>query len=70
MDAMKKYFRVRQTINMWYGFYEIPNKYGIGHIPKKFVKVHFKEPKVPCLYRIEIQNRNKYGLRNRKEKTN
>ena len=67
MNGMKKRFRVRQTTDMWYGFYQCPNPYGEGWVPLKSAGVHKREPKVPCLYRIETIDKNKHQLRRRKE---
>lgn len=68
MNGMKKRFRVRQTIGMWYGFYQCPNPYGEGWVPLKSAGVHNRESKIACLYRVETMNKNKYHLRKRNER--
>jgi len=65
MDGMKKRFRVRQDETMWWGFYQCPNPYGEGWVPMKFAGVHKHHSKIPCLYRIETEDRNKYKFRKR-----
>lgn len=67
MDGMKKRFRIRQDANMWWGFYQCPNPYGEGWVPLKSAGVHKRQSKVPCLYRVETEDKNKHKLRKRGE---
>ena len=67
VNGQHKYFRIRQTHRMWYGFYQIPNPYGEGWIPIKSAGVHERDTKIPCLYRTEHEDKHKYKLRKRKE---
>ena len=66
VNGTKKRFRVRQATNMWWGFYQVPNREG-QFIPLKSAHPHFRDTKIKCLYRVEYEDRNKYHLRKSKE---
>ena len=57
MDVMHKFARVRQNTMFWYAFYTCPNTHGKGFYPAKTTHTHKRQSRVPCLFRVERENR-------------
>lgn len=66
VNGTHRRFRLRQDANMWWGFYQCPNPYGGGWIPKKSAGVHKRPSRISCLFRIEAEGKHRLKL-SRKE---
>jgi len=67
VNGTHKRYRLRQDTTMVWGFYQVPNPYGYGWVPIKSRHPRKMMPKVPCLFRVEKEDKNKHCLRKRKE---
>ena len=68
VNGMHKRYRLRQDAYQIWGFYQVPNPYGEGWVPLRSRHPKKRISQIPCLFREERRNTQKYENKLRRRK--